>query len=204
MLLSSYHPEIVRSYYHWQTQCPCKRPRSRSQRSKQISPQFGFSAPLLQFKFTDGYEMTIFSCDQARRPVCPSVTHFSQCSCHRIILKLSGVITIDKRNVHAKGQGQGHRGQNKFRPNLDFPHHYSSLNSRMATKWLFLAATKHVGPSVRLSHISHNALVIVSSWNCQELLPLTNAMSMQKAKVKVTEVKTNFAPIWVFRTITPV
>ena len=37
---------------------------------------------------------------------CPSVTPFWQCSCHRIILKFSGVITIDKRDVLAKGQGQ--------------------------------------------------------------------------------------------------
>ena len=30
----------------------------------------------------------------------------SQCSCHLIILKLSGVITNEKSDVHAKGQGQ--------------------------------------------------------------------------------------------------
>ena len=55
-----------------------------------------------------------FSCDQAalrtlqsvRPSVCPSVTLFSPCSCHRIITKFAGVITIDKRDVHAKGQGQ--------------------------------------------------------------------------------------------------
>ena len=28
MFLSSYHPEIFRSYYHWQTWCPCKSSRS--------------------------------------------------------------------------------------------------------------------------------------------------------------------------------
>ena len=38
--------------------------------------------------------------------VCPSVTPFWQCSCHCIILKFSGVITIDRHDVHAKGQGQ--------------------------------------------------------------------------------------------------
>ena len=52
----------------------------------------------------------IFSCDQAalRTPlsVYLSVTPFSLCSCHRIIMKFSGVITIDKSNVHAWGQGQ--------------------------------------------------------------------------------------------------
>ena len=57
---------------------------------------------------------TIFSCDQAalrtlisvRLFVCPSVTPFWQFSCHRIILKFSGVITIHRHDVHAKGQGQ--------------------------------------------------------------------------------------------------
>ena len=60
----------------------------------------------------------IFSCDQAaiwlvqsvrpsvRLSVCPSVTPFSPCSHHRIIMKFSGVITNDKSDVRAKGQGQ--------------------------------------------------------------------------------------------------
>ena len=38
--------------------------------------------------------------------VCPSVTPFSPCSHHHIIMKFSGVITMVKSNVHAKGQGQ--------------------------------------------------------------------------------------------------
>ena len=37
----------------------------------------------------------------------PSVIPFWQCSYHRIILKFLRVITIDRRDVHAKGQGQG-------------------------------------------------------------------------------------------------
>ena len=60
----------------------------------------------------------IFSCDQAAlwmvfsvRPsvclsVCLSVTPFWLCSHHRIIMKFSGVITNDRSDVHAKGQGQ--------------------------------------------------------------------------------------------------
>ena len=38
--------------------------------------------------------------------VCLSVTPFWLCSHHRIIMKFSGVITNDKSDVHAKGQGQ--------------------------------------------------------------------------------------------------
>ena len=36
----------------------------------------------------------------------PSVTPFWLCSHHRIIMKFSGVVTNDKSDVHAKGQGQ--------------------------------------------------------------------------------------------------
>ena len=38
--------------------------------------------------------------------VCLSVTPFWLCSHHRIIMKFSGIITNDKSDVHAKGQGQ--------------------------------------------------------------------------------------------------
>ena len=40
----------------------------------------------------------------------PSVRHtIWHCSCPRIILQISGVIAIDRRDVHAKGQGQSAR-----------------------------------------------------------------------------------------------
>ena len=60
----------------------------------------------------------VFSCDQAALwmvfsvrlsvclSVCLSVTPFWLCSHHRIIMKFSRVITNDKSDVHAKGQGQ--------------------------------------------------------------------------------------------------
>ena len=41
-----------------------------------------------------------------RLSVRPSVTPFWLCSHHRIIMKFSGVITSDRSEVHAKGQGQ--------------------------------------------------------------------------------------------------
>ena len=61
---------------------------------------------------------SVFSCDQAAlwmvQSVCLSVclsvrlsvTPFWLCSHHCIIMKFSGVITNDKSDVHAKGQGQ--------------------------------------------------------------------------------------------------
>ena len=73
-----------------------------------------------------------WSCPSVRPSVCPSVTPFSLCSCHHIIMKFSGVITIHKSIVHAKGQGQGHRGQNPICP---FPDCDSNCNSSMAKKW---------------------------------------------------------------------
>ena len=44
-------------------------------------------------------------CPSVCPSVRPSVTPFSPCSHHRI-MKFSGVITNDKSDVHAKGQGQ--------------------------------------------------------------------------------------------------
>ena len=46
-----------------------------------------------------------------------SVTPFWLCSHHPIIMKLSGVITSDKSDVHAKGQGQRSRSQ-RSQPNF--------------------------------------------------------------------------------------
>ena len=60
----------------------------------------------------------------------------------------------------------------------------------------FLAATKQlyewfspsvrlsVRPSVRLSHLFDYVPIILSSWNFQELLPVTKVTSMQKVKVR--------------------
>ena len=45
-------------------------------------------------------------CLSVRLSVCPSVTPISPCSRHRIIMKFSGVITMVRSDVHAKGEGQ--------------------------------------------------------------------------------------------------
>ena len=84
-------------------------------------------------------------------------------------------------------------------------------------KFIFLAATKQlyewfspsvclsVCLSVRPSHLFDYVPIIVSSWNFQELLPMTKVTSMQRSrsgsKVKVTEVNSQLSR---FRTITPV
>ena len=45
-------------------------------------------------------------CPSVRPSVSPSVTPFWLCSNHHMIMKFSGVITSDRSDVHAKGQGQ--------------------------------------------------------------------------------------------------
>ena len=66
--------------------------------------------------------------------------------------------------------------------------------SRDLTQWkVFLAATKQLyewfSPSVRLSvrlpQLFHYVPIILSSWNFQELLQLTEARSVQKVRSEV-------------------
>ena len=80
----------------------------------------GVVIPIIEMIWS--WDNIIFSCDQAalqmvfsvrlsvrpsvRLSVRLSVTPFSPCSHHRIIMKFSGVITMVKSDVHAKGQGQ--------------------------------------------------------------------------------------------------
>ena len=52
------------------------------------------------------WDQILRRCPSVRPSVCPSVTPFSPCSHHRIIMKFSGVITMVRSDVHAKGQGQ--------------------------------------------------------------------------------------------------
>ena len=106
--------------------------------------------------------------------VCPSVrlsvTPFSPCSHHRIIMKFSGVITMVKIDVHAKGQGQRWKVKvtevntqlSRFRTltpvwiHIWQWNHAHSLKQHRRGALLFLAATKQLyewfSPSVCLSH----------------------------------------------------
>ena len=47
-----------------------------------------------------------------------------------------------------------------------------------------MAAEIKFSKDVRLWHLFDNVPLIVSSWNFQEWLPMTEVMSMQKVKVK--------------------
>ena len=100
-------------------------------------------------------------------------------------------------------------------------------NDAQSLKWhrkcalLFLAVTKqlyewfspsvclsvclYVRTSVRTSHLFDYAPIIVSSWNFQELLPMTEVTSMQKVKVRGQRSRSQVnTPLNRFRTVTPV
>ena len=51
-------------------------------------------------------------------------------------------------------------------------------------KWYFPSVRPSVCPSVRPSHLFDYVPIIVSSWNFQDLLPVTEVTSMQKVKVR--------------------
>ena len=77
------------------------------------------------------------ACLSVRPSVLLSVTPLSLCSHHRIIIKFSGVITIDRSDLHANDQGQrssSQRSETNFATNWAFPDHNYSLNLQMATK----------------------------------------------------------------------
>ena len=186
-------------------------------------------------------KLHIFSCDQAAiwlvQSVClsvclsvrPSVTPFSPCSHHRVIMKFSGAITNDKCDVHAKGQGQRSKVKvtevntqlNRFRTVTPVWIHiwwwndaYSLMMLRRGAL-LFLAATKQlykwyfpsVRPSVRLSVTpfglcSHHRIIMKFSGVITNDQSKVHAKGQgQRSKVKVTEVTTQLNR---FRTVTPV
>ena len=67
---------------------------------------FSCDQAALQMVFSVCLSVCLSVCPPVRPSVRLSVTPFSPCSHHRIIMKFSGVITMVKSDVHAKGQGQ--------------------------------------------------------------------------------------------------
>ena len=70
-----------------------------------------------------------------RPSVRPSVTPFWQCSCHRIILKFSGVITIDRHGVHTKGQRSEVRGQRSMSQVMTPFSHFQTVTPVLIHIW---------------------------------------------------------------------
>ena len=89
----------------------------------------------------------------------------SQCSCHGIILKFSGVITIDKRDIHAKGKGQRSRSQ-RSRPNvaisglwLQFEFTYG--DEMMHKAWCYLGEVTYCFSRSSVKFQGHRATKII-------------------------------------------
>ena len=160
--------------------------------------------------------------------VCPSVTPFSLCSHHCIIMKFSGVITNDQGKVHAKGQGQRSNVKvtevtiqlNRLRtvtPVWIYIWWWNDAYSLMLLRrgaLLFLAATKQLYewyfPSVCLSvclSVCHTFFTMFSSLYHHKIFRSDyqwqkwRPCKRSRSKVKVTEVT---AQLNRFRTVTPV
>ena len=75
----------------------------------------------------------------------------------------------------------------KSRPILSKPIQFLAATKQLY-KWYFpsvrLSVCPSVCPSVCLSHLFDYVPIIVSSWNFQELLPMTKVRSLQKVKVR--------------------
>ena len=101
--------------------------------------------------------------------------HLSMCPCVSINHLLVCEITRDSFKL-----GSPNLEQRCKRPWLRFLIFYKLRPSSSMNGWVHLS----VCPSVCLSHLFDYAPVIASSWNFQELLPMTKVTSMQKVKFK--------------------
>ena len=84
----------------------------------------------------------------------------------------------------------------------------SSMEFLAATKqlyeWFSLSVRLSVHPSFCLSHLFVYVPIIVSSWNFQELLPMTKVMCMQKVKVRDQRSRSQRSQPNHLRIVTPV
>ena len=113
IFLSSYHPEIFRSYYQWQTQCPCK--KSQGQRSK--------------VKVTE--VMTPFSRFWTVTPAWVHIWRWNDAQ--SLIVLRRGALFFSRSSV--KFQGPTAKTIVGFDPNWASPDCNCSLNKPMAIKW---------------------------------------------------------------------
>ena len=81
---------------------------------------------------------------------------------------------------------------------------YNVFSCDQASLWIVQSVSLSVGQSV-CHTFYHYVSIIVASWHFQELIPLTEVMSMQTVKLRGqrsrSQVKTQFSR---FRTITPI
>ena len=150
--------------------------------------------------------------------VCPSVrlcvTHFSPCSHYHIIMKFSRVITMDRSDVHAKGQGQRSKVKvtevntqlSRFRTltpvwiRIWQRNHGLSLKQHRRGTLLFLAATKQLYKWYFLSVRLHHWIIMkLSGVITNDKIAVHAKGQGQRSKVKVAKVTTELNR---FRTVT--
>ena len=117
--------------------------------------------------------------------VCPSVrlsvTPFWLCSHHRIIMKFSGVITLDQGKVHAKGQGQR-----------------SKVKVTEVTTQIFVS-----GLELQFE-FTYDDKIIHIAWCCLGEVPYCFSRSSVKFQGHTALKSPNLTQIGRFRTVTPV
>ena len=99
------------------------------------------------------FEVLKFEVQSVRPSVCLSVTPFWLCSHHRIIMKFIGVITNDKSDVHAKGEGQRSKVKvtevntqlSRFRTVIPVSIHIPASIATLAQRWPNV--NPYVGPT---------------------------------------------------------
>ena len=109
MFLSSYHPEVFMSYYHWQTWCPCKRSMSKVKDTEVMTP-------LIRFRIVTPIWIHILQWNDAQS----------------LTLLRRGALLLFKV-IRQKSRSHGTKNR-QFVPNWAFPDSNSSLTSPMDLK----------------------------------------------------------------------
>ena len=163
-----------------------------------------------------------------RLSVCPSVTPFWLCSHHRIIMKISVVITNDQSEVHAKDQGQRSKVKvtevktqlNRFRTMTSVWFTYGDammLLRRGALLFfkLLCQISKSLGtkitdfepnwafPDCNLSYFTDGFEMMYKARSCIEEVPYCCSRSSVKCQGHTGQKNVDFDPNWAFPDCTP-
>ena len=152
----------------------------------------------------------------------PSVTPFSPCSHHRIIMKFSGVITMDRSDVKVRGQrsrsevkGQCHRGQHPT-----WNHAHSWKQHRRGAPLFFKvirqisrshgSKNRRIWPRLGVSWLwlqfefTNGYEMIYKALSSMEGVPYCFSRSSVKLQGHTALKIVEFDPIGRFRTVTPI
>ena len=133
--------------------------------------------------FPSSYHHEIFRSYYHGQEWCPCKRSRSKVKVTEVNTQLSRFRTLTPVWIHIWQWNHAHSWRQHRRGALLF-----LATTKQLYKWYFPSVRLSVRPSVRpsvcLSHLFDYVPIIVSSWNFQELLPMTKVRSMQKFKVK--------------------